>query len=398
MRALAHKAWRLLPEGWRRAGMTTAASIIAPRPGPAPAQSRGVVLAGDPAGHYGIAESGRIIRRALGTLGLDRGAFPFGLPSVVPAQRAALPEGAAVIAVLNAPLLPVAGARLPRGLLQGRRMIGMWVWELPVIPPDWRIGARFVHDVWAPSRFCAEAFEAAAPGRVHVVPYPIAAVPLGAPVGDRAHFGLPADCFIVLCAFNLASSFTRKNPLASIAAFRAAFGNSRDAMLVLKVTGAASHAADLALIHHAIGGAANIRLITGDLPEAELNGLLAASDAILSLHRAEGFGLFPATGALLGKPVIATGWSGNLDFMAQESSALISYKLVPVVDEYGVYNVRGAHWAEPSVEDAATWLKRLFDDSALRQHMGAAGQIHAQQTLGAAPLQTALTAAGVTVG
>jgi hypothetical protein len=67
-----------------------------------------------------------------------------------------------------------------------------------------------------------------------------------------------------------------------------------------------------------------------------------------------------------------------------------------VVDEHGVYNVRNAQWAEPDVEDAAAWLKRLFDDSALRQQMGAAGQAHAQQTLGAAPLQAALTAAGVT--
>lgn len=396
MRALAHRAWRLLPEDWRRAGMTQAAAMIAPCPGPAPAHSRGVVVAGDHAGHYGIAESGRVIRRALATLGLDRGAIPFGLPSVVPTQREPLPEGAAVIAVVNAPLLPVAGARLPRALLRGRRMIGMWVWELPVIPPDWRIGAKFVHDVWAPSRFCADAFETAAPGRVHVVPYPLAAVPLAAPMGDRAHFGLPADSFIVLCAFNLASSFTRKNPLASIAAFRAAFGNSRDAMLVLKVTGATSHEADLARIHVAIGDAANIRLITEDLAEAALNGLLACSDVILSLHRAEGFGLIPATGALLGRPVIATGWSGNLDFMTPESSALISYRLVPVVDEYGVYNVSGAQWAEPDVEDATAWLKRLYDDSALRQQMGAAGKAYAEQTLGTAPLQTALAAAGVT--
>jgi glycosyltransferase involved in cell wall biosynthesis len=396
VRALAHRAWRLLPEDWRRAGMTQAAAMIAPRPGPPPAHSRGVVVAGDHDGHYGIAESGRVIRRALGQLGLDRGTMAFGLPSVVPTHLSPLPEGAAVIAVLNAPLLPVAGARLPRPLLRGRRMIGMWVWELPVVPPDWRIGAKFVHDVWAPSRFCADAFEAVAPGRVHVVPYPIAAVPLAPPLGNRAHFGLPADRFTVLCAFNLASSFTRKNPLAAIAAFRAAFGGSSNALLVLKVTGAASHATDLARIHAAIGGAGNIRLITGDLPEAALNGLLAASDVILSLHRAEGFGLIPATGALLGKPVIATGWSGNLDFMAPKSSALISYKLVPVVDEYGVYNLRGAHWAEPDVEDAAAWLKRLYDDSALRQQMGTAGKAHAEQVLGSGPLLATLTAAGVT--
>jgi glycosyltransferase involved in cell wall biosynthesis len=393
---LAHKAWRLLPEEWRSAGMTQAAALVAPRPDVPPPHSRGAVLAGDNGGHYGIAESSRVIQRALVQLGMDRGIIPFGLPSVVPTHTSPLPDGAAVIAVVNAPLMPVAGARLPRPLLRGRRMIGMWVWELPVVPPAWRIGAEFVHDVWAPSRFCADAFETVAPGRVHVVPYPLAAVPQGQVTGDRASFGLPADCFIVLCVFNLASSFTRKNPLASIAAFRAAFGCGRDALLVLKVSGAERHTADLIAIRDAIGDAANIRLIVTDLPEPELHGLLAASDVILSLHRAEGFGLIPAMGALLGKPVIATGWSGNLQFMSPETSALISYKLIPVVDELGMYKVSGAHWADPDVEEAAVWLKRLFADSSLRQQMGAEGKAHAERALGVAPLQAALAAAGIT--
>jgi glycosyltransferase involved in cell wall biosynthesis len=392
---LAHKAWRFLPEDMRSACMTQAASLIAPRPSPPPDESKGAVVAGDLTGHYGIAESGRVIRRALAQLGLDRGSMAFGLPSMVPTHTAPLPDGAAVITVLNAPLLPVAGARLPRKLLRGRRMIGMWVWELPHVPPAWRIGGEFVHDVWAPSRFCAQAFEAIAPGRVHVVPYPIAAGPPLPIAGDRAGFGLRGDVFVTLCAFNLASSFARKNPLAAIAAFRAAFGPSPDAMLVLKVTGAATHDAALASIHAATGGAANIRIITDDLPDAALRGLIAASDVILSLHRAEGFGLIPATGALLGKPVIATAWSGNLDFMTPESSALISCKLVPVVDDGGDYTLPGAHWAEPDIEDAVAWLQRLFSDSALRQSMGTQGQAYAQRVLGLGPLQAALAAAGI---
>ena len=213
--------------------------------------------------------------------------------------------------------------------------------------------------------------------------------------GDRAGFGLPRDAFIVLCAFNLASSFTRKNPLAAIAAFRAALGHNRDALLVLKVTGTAHYGEDLAQIRAAIGDAANIHLLTDDLPEPALRGLVAASDVILSLHRAEGFGLIPATGALLGKPVIATGWSGNLEFMSPASSALISYRLVPVTDSRGVYAIKGAQWAEPDVEDAAAWLTRLFADSALRRQLGEAGRAHAQQALGMGPLQAALAAAGI---
>ena len=375
--------------------MTRAAALVAPRPGPGPAHSNGAVVAGDNEGRNGIAESGRVLRRALAQLGLDRGAFPLGLPSVVPTHRAPLPEGAAVITAINAPFLPVGLARLPRGLLRGRRIIGVWAWELPEVPPAWRVGADFVHDVWAPSRFCAQAFEAVAPGRVHVVPFPIAALPPPPMAGDRASFGLPRDTFIVLCAFNLASSFIRKNPLAAIAAFRAAFGGSKDALQVLKVAGATHYAEDLASIRAAMGEAGNIRLMTDNLPEPELRGLLAASDVILSLHRSEGFGLIPATGALLGKPVIATGWSGNLDFMSPESSALISYRLVPAVDSRGVYSIKGAYWAEPDVEDAAAWLRRLFTSATLRQQLGAAGNAYAAQALGMAPLQAALQAAGI---
>jgi glycosyltransferase involved in cell wall biosynthesis len=227
------------------------------------------------------------------------------------------------------------------------------------------------------------------------VPYPLAALPAPPIAGDRASFGLPADAFVVLTAFNLASSFTRKNPLAAIAAFRTAFGTNRDAVLVLKAAGCDRHGDDLASIRDAIGDAANIRLITDDVPEPVLRGLIAASDVILSLHRSEGFGLIPATGALLGKPVIATGWSGNLDFMTQDTSALVSCRLVPVPESCTVYAMPGAYWAEPEVEDAAAWLQRLFTDSALRQSMGEAGQAYARQALGSAPLQAALAAAGI---
>ncbi len=375
--------------------MTQAAALIAPRPSPPPEHSNGAVVAGDMDGLYGIAESGRVVHRALTQLGLARGTMAFGLPSVVPTHTEPLPEGAAVITVLNAPLLPVAGARLPRKLLRGRRIIGLWVWELPQVPAEWRIGGEFVHDVWAPSRFCAQAFEAVAPGRVHVVPYPIAAGPTPPIAGNRASFGLPEDAFIVLCAFNLASSFARKNPLASIAAFRAAFGPDTSAQLVLKVSGADRNGAALAKVAAAAAGAANIRIIADELSDAALRGLMAASDVILSLHRAEGFGLIPATGALLGKPVIATAWSGNLDFMAPECSALVSAKLIPVDDSEGIYTMPGAHWAEPDIEDAVAWLRRLSTDTTLRQTMGAAGQTYAQNALGLAPLQAALTAAGV---
>jgi glycosyltransferase involved in cell wall biosynthesis len=280
-------------------------------------------------------------------------------------------------------------------VLRVRRMIGVWAWELSRVPAEWAVGAKFVHEIWAPSRFSAEAFEAIAPGRVRVVPFPLATQLPFSVAGDRAAFGLPADHFIVFSAFNLASSCTRKNPFGTIAAFKAAFGASRDALLVLKLTGVADYQDDLAAIGAAVGEAPNIRLVTETVSEPELRGLMAASDVVLSLHRSEGFGLIPATAALLGVPVVATGYSGNLAFMEPQSSGLVRYRLVPVRDERGVYDIPNAEWAEPDVEDAAAWLRRLFENPALRAEMGAAGQRHAMSSLGRGALDAALAANGI---
>ncbi|MGO9818857.1 MAG: glycosyltransferase [Acidocella sp.] len=396
MLSLAHRAWRLLPREARRTAMTRVAAMVAVPPGPAPARSDGAVIAGDIDGRNGIAESGRILGQALAARGLLRGTMPLGLPSVVPAFTGTLPPGAAVITVVNGPFLPVGLARLkPRNMLRGRRIIGLWAWELSRVPAEWAIGAKFLHEIWAPSRFSAEAFQAIAPGRVRVVPLPLVTQLPFAVAGDRASLGLPADCFIVLSAFNLASSCTRKNPFGTIAAFKAAFGASQDALLVLKLTGIAHYQDDLAAIRAAVGDAPNIRVMTETVSEPELRGLIAASDVVLSLHRSEGFGLIPATAALLGVPVVATGYSGNLDFMDPANSGLVRYRLVPARDERGVYAVPGAEWADPDIEDAAAWLQRLFNDAALRANLGTAGQRHALNTLGREALDTALAANGI---
>ncbi len=214
--------------------------------------------------------------------------------------------------------------------------------------------------------------------------------------GDRFSLGLPEQKLIVLTVFNLASSMARKNPLGSIAAFKAAFGTSRDHLFVLKLSSVEAYARDVQLIRAAIGDAPNIRLLTETLPEPRLRGLIAASDIVMSLHRSEGFGLVPATAMLLGRPVLATAWSGNLDFMTPDNAALVSYRLVPAVDPRGVYALAGAEWAEPDVADAAAWLRRLADDSALRRRLGAAGQAHARIALGAAPVLAGLAANGIT--
>jgi glycosyltransferase involved in cell wall biosynthesis len=393
---LGHGLWRQLPQDVRRRGMSGLASSLARKPDrPGPSRSNGIVVAGDIDGANGLAESARIMHAVIAAHGMARGMVPLGLPSVVPATRAEVAKDAALLAVVNAPILPVGLLRLRRDFIAGRRVIGMWAWELPLLPGDWRYGAKFVHEIWAPSQFTADAVEILAPGAVRVVPYPLAALPALPLQGDRASFNLPADALVVLTIFNLASSMARKNPLGNIAAFKAAFGVRKDCLFVLKVSGGKAYQDDLKIIAAAIGDAPNIRLISETLPEPQLRGLIAASDIVMSLHRSEGFGLVPATAMLLGRPVIATGWSGNLTFMTASTSALVGYKLIPVVDPRGNYDLRGALWAEPDVEDAAAWLRRLGEDRDLRERLGAAGKAYAQGAIGAGPVLAALAANGI---
>ncbi|HQT39424.1 MAG TPA: glycosyltransferase family 4 protein [Acidocella sp.] len=390
-----HAVWRLLPHEFRRNAMTSVAAQLAGKPNqPWPHASNGVVVAGDIAGDNGLAETARLFHDVIHAAGLSRGQVPLGLPGVVEMGTATVPPDAALLAVVNAPILPVGLLRMPRHVLKQRRVIGVWAWELPVVPRQWEFGAQFVHEIWAPSSFTAEALETIAPGRVRLVPYPLAAFTLPA-TGNRDSFGLHNDAVIVLTAFNLNSGTARKNPLGAIAAFKAAFGSDERFQFIMKISGAEAYAADLRSLAAAIGSAPNIKIINENLTEPRLRGLIAACDIVLSLHRSEGFGLIPATAMLLGKPVVATGWSGNLTFMTPETSALVSYRLVPPVDERGVYEVAGARWAEPDIEDAAAQLRRLGHDAALRQILGLAGQTHARAVLGAAPVLAALHANGI---
>ncbi len=319
-----------------------------------------------------------------------------GEPEDVPvAASDAPPPGAPLVLHVNAPHVAAALLRMPRGFLRGRRVIGCWAWELPVAPADWATGVRFVHEVWAPSRFTAAAIEPLLPGRVRVVPYCVASRPPAPSALDRQAFGLPAEAVVTLCSFSLASSFARKNPLAAIAAHRAAFGDRADRILVMKIGHAGHFGPDLQRLKEAASGAANIRFETRTLPLADNHALTACADIVLSLHRSEGFGLVPAEGMLLGRAVVLTNWSGNTDFTDEQTAALVPYRLIPAVDPRGVFQAPGAVWAEADVDAAAAQLRRLADDPAARIALGARAQVAARQRLGPAPLAAALQAIGL---
>ena len=394
-----HRMWRLLPSRQRRRLATAAAGLFAPRidRDPPPAHT-GVAVAGELSRASGLGESARLMLLGLRHLGVPH--WPVDIGSIVPGASADLPAPATVdpppsvplILHVNPPLLPLVLLRL-RGLAKGRRIVGYWYWELPVAPPEWRTGARFVHDVWALSPFTADALAPLLPVPPRAVLPPLAVAPPQPSALDRAAFGLPGDAVVVLVSFNLASSMERKNPLAAIAAFRAAFGDRPDRLLLLKVGNRSHFPEDFARIATAIGDAPNIRLETRTFPTTDVHALTAACDIVLSLHRSEGFGLVPAEAMFLGKPVIATGWSGNMAFMDDSCAALVKYRMVPAADPRQVYE--GADWAEPDLDHAVAQLRRLADSADERLAMGARAKAAACARLGPEPLRAALRELGL---
>jgi glycosyltransferase involved in cell wall biosynthesis len=389
-----HRAWRLLPARPRRRLFTALTAAIAPRPDRAPPPARhGIAVAGDLAQATGLGEAARLMLRGLQGCGVD--CWPLDLA----AKKISLPPpGVPLVIHVNAPMLPAALLRLPRALLPGRRVVGYWAWELPVMPVEWHAALRFVHEIWVPSRFTATAIETVAPGRVRVVPPPLGVLPPLRSSLDRAAFGLQDTAVVVLMSFNLASSFERKNPMAAIAAFRAAFGDRKDRLLLLKVGNPAHFPRDFAVLRAAAAAAPNIRIDTSLLSAADHAALIAGSDIVISLHRAEGLGLVPAEAMQLGKPVIATGWSGNMDFMDEASAALVGYRLVPARDARHVYDVNGAVWADPDMQEAVAQLRRLADDAAERAALGARARNSITARLGADPLANAVRDLGLSVG
>lgn len=393
--SLTHRLWRALPAGPRRRALSQITAALAPRPdaNPPPPQG-GLAVGGELSLPSGLGTGARLMLAALQRIGIKTVALDFGDPIRRYRRRFKRPPYAMPMVLhINAPMLPLALLQARRNLQRGRMMIGYWAWELPTVPDAWRPGLDFVHEIWTPSKFTADALQGFAPHKtIRVVPHPVAIAPPVPSALTRADFGLPIDAVITLVSFSLASSMARKNPLAAIAAHRAAFQNRPDRQLVVKVAHADAHLEDFLTLRRAAAGADNIRFETRLLPQADSHALTACADIVLSLHRSEGFGLIPAEAMLLGIPVVATNWSATTEFMDETSACLVDYDLIPAKDARGVFEAPGAMWAEARVEDAAAHLQRLANDPALRQQIGAAGKTMAQSKLDDAPLQAALAA------
>ena len=384
--------WRMAirRKPWPKA-LKVALRAVLPKPRPveisaeAPPFAPPLLVAGLFRGANGLGQSARMCFRALQDLGYDPVPLDVTdvfsqevLPPPGPAPDLSSTSSGTIIVHLNAPDLPLALSCLGERLIRGRRVIGYWHWELPRAPDDWSRYLSHVHEIWVPSRFVAEAVRPVANVPVKVVPHP---VPSPEPsTRRRSDFGIPDDAFLVVSVFNFDSGFDRKNPLASVDAFQRAFGGDPRYQLLIKVRRIAPFRHMEKALDEAVRDVPNVRIVSDTLSTPDLGALIACSDVVISLHRSEGFGLVPAEAMLLGKPVIATAWSANAEFMTERNAALVGYRLVPVEDRFRTYSESDQCWAEPDVDEATRWLRRLAEDPQLRQSIGKQAAIDARET------------------
>lgn len=240
----------------------------------------------------------------------------------------------------------------------GVRRIAVWYWEMEAVPPEWVPRMQWPDEVWAPTTFLVDTFRKSVSAPVRPM-LPGVELPSFAPL-PRARFGLRDDRFVFLFTFDMASTLERKNPLGLIRAFRMAFRPDEPVDLVVKVSRGESDPAAFARLT-AEAASAGVTLRNETLPREELLALFAACDCYASLHRAEGFGLGMAEAMLLGKPVIASGYSGNLDFTTPEAAYLVRCGRRVLDAATGPYPAGGT-WGEPDLAHAAEQMRRVFEN------------------------------------
>jgi glycosyltransferase involved in cell wall biosynthesis len=263
---------------------------------------------------------------------------------------------------VNADQTYVVQSKLGKRAYKGRYNVGYWFWELPQFPKRWAITFREYDEIWVASDFVRDALRPMTDLPITRVPVPVEVQLPSTPL-TRAELGLPDEGFLFLFIFNGASVFTRKNPLGLISAFERAFSQNertRDVRLVMKVMNLdleEGEGKDMAEGMRAINGI----LLSETMDRQVVYNLIDQCDAYASLHRSEGYGLTMAEAMALGKPVIGTAYSGNVDFMDDHNSFLVPYELVTLEHDVPPYEA-GSTWAEPNLDEAARLMRLIVDN------------------------------------
>jgi glycosyltransferase involved in cell wall biosynthesis len=340
-----------------------------------------VSLVGYPDGEFGLGEDIRQLRAALSTIGIA--------PTVVVAPWTITARKNTKENLVDSDLsvfdtdivffvMPAFDTitllnKVGPSAFAAQRRIGFWQWELDHFPKQALYALNLVDEIWCHSEHAAKGLRKATTKPVHKVPLPVSfPEPKAVP---RSHFGIPDEAFVFFTSFDGASYVARKNPLGTILAFQEAFPLTAPELNVRLIVKAMNTNND-ALWRECLRKAANdrrIQIIDNVLDHGHYYQLLRNCDAVISLHRAEGFGRLMAEAMAMGIPVISSRYSGNLDFMTENNSWLIDGELVDVLPgDYPFH--QGQRWLEPNVQKAARALRECAADEAKRRQRAAAGQ------------------------
>lgn len=322
----------------------------------------GVNLHGYVPAESGTGQIARSILAALNEAGIPHSVIPFAQSvnrAEYPVQLSGSgsPEFDTNIICVNADQLPLF-AQQKGWAMEGRYNIGVWAWEIEDFPETLAAHERYVDEIWGISSFTARAIRNKVSRPVRDFPLPVlAATPSSR---SRTELGLPAGFLFFFC-FDFNSIVQRKNPGGLIAAFRAAFPREGEAWLYIKTVNGHRHVGELERLRVQIRDRRDIMVVDGYRSVEDQAAMLAASDAYVSLHRAEGFGLTIAEAMAAGKPVVATAYSAPLEFMTDGNAFMVPAGLSKVGAGASPYPP-DAFWAEPDLEWAARSMRRLFDD------------------------------------
>jgi glycosyltransferase involved in cell wall biosynthesis len=329
---------------------------------PPPLVKPGINVAGYFRTESGVGEAGRLLLAAVHESGLpfntvlyaktpNRQEHPFGQ------EGSAWPCFDTNIICVNADALHTFATDVGAEFFKQRRNVGFWMWEVENFPRRMRSAFRHVDEVWVPSHHVARAISPATRKPVHVFPLPVVAPeaiekPVRIPGGNNR--------FMFLFMFDFLSIFERKNPTGLVQAYKKAFGPSDGAVLVIKSISGDQRREQLQELQASANGRDDIKIIDGYMAAPQRDGLFAACDCYVSLHRSEGFGLTLSEAMAMGKPVIATGYSGNLEFMNEQNSYLVPYEMTTIPPGSGPYPP-GGRWADPDLGEAALLMRHVFE-------------------------------------
>jgi GT2 family glycosyltransferase/glycosyltransferase involved in cell wall biosynthesis len=345
------------------------------RPHAVLAKPFGINIFGPFAATSGLGTAARGLLRAVRSVGVPVELHPFdvsqGKPRVTPDELARKPRYRINLILANADQMARLTALYEPGTFDDAYNIAVWAWELAAFRQDWFTAFGPVDEIWTNSQFEMESIGAVSPVPLTKIRLPVE-VTWQDPHRGREVFGIPQDRFVFMVAFDVGSTAARKNPRMVVDAFREAFPDDENVFLVIKFHSTSVDPTVTRQLTQALRGADNVLVISDLLSEPDMGLLRAACDCFVSAHRSEGFGLNIAEFMALGKPAIATAYSGNLEFFDASVGYPIDYKLTEVAVQAGPY-MPFSVWADPLQESLVAQFRAVYENQSEAWERGARG-------------------------